>query len=527
MKRTISYFTPQNKGTSNRELAFLQSFIKTSLLAIVVLIVYAAMFTLIDFYLSGLVCIISALVLIFFLAVQKRRVNKKLGGTILIVIAYISVLVSTAQSGSILSPIVAWFTFPSIIALNFLGRKASLFWLLVSLVTIVILVILNYFEVNNDRVFNKSYKLLVYTILSVGYIALNFLIILIYERQKLRSEALLIERNKDLKEQHEEITTIVEMLERDKKIIQQQKNSLEESLEEQRVLTEQVVTYSNEIDEKNKEITDSIRYAQRIQRAILPTDKRIKELLNEHFVLNLPRDIVSGDFYWLQKHENTLAIAVADCTGHGVPGAFMSMLGVAFLNNIMSKKWPCDANEVLDDLRNEVKVTLGHGNSSNASTDGMDIAFCIINLDTNVVQFAGAHNPLFVIRDKALVKVEDAIDKTEGEKNVIISEANGYYLSKIKADNQPIGIYPVEHPFVCNKFKLLKGDKLYMFSDGYTDQIGGPKNKRFMSKNFKKLLLDIHHLPMDHQKEILLQKLSEWRQNHDQMDDILVLGLEL
>ncbi len=284
----------------------------------------------------------------------------------------------------------------------------------------------------------------------------------------------------------------VKKLQRDKKI-------LEHKVKER---TAEIERQKNEIAAQQKEIMDSIHYAQRIQNAILPKTQMIKELLPENFILFLPRDIVSGDFYWMKNIGDHVIFAAADCTGHGVPGAFMSMLGVSFLNEIVSKGNKLTASSILEDLRNLVKTTLEQTGKENEQKDGMDIALLIYNKKTRVCQYSGAYNPLYIIRKSELIEV--------------------------KADRMPIGIYIVdEKKFSNHELKLQKNDCLYVFSDGFADQIGGEKGKKLLTKTMKNFLVEIHTEPMSRQKEILDKRLKEWMGNYQQVDDILMAGLRI
>ncbi|NJM14405.1 MAG: SpoIIE family protein phosphatase [Bacteroidales bacterium] len=220
---------------------------------------------------------------------------------------------------------------------------------------------------------------------------------------------------------------------------------------------------------QKQKITDSINYAKRIQTAVLPPNNYVKSLLGEHFVLFRPRDIVSGDFYWMAQKEDHLIIAAADCTGHGVPGAFMSMLGVAFLNEIVNKIainrhiQTFQANEVLNQLRDQIIRSLHQDEDESALKDGMDIALCIIDLENNTLQYAGAHNPLYIVRNGELIHH--------------------------KADKMPVSWHRNANvPFSNNHIKLNNSDCIYLFSDGFVDQLGGDKGMKFMSKAFKKIV---------------------------------------
>ncbi len=273
--------------------------------------------------------------------------------------------------------------------------------------------------------------------------------------------------------------------------------------------TEEVVKQKDEIEkqrdeiaDKNRSITDSIEYASRIQTAVLPSNEYANEILPEHFILFRPRDIVSGDFYWMTKKDNLLVLIAADCTGHGVPGAFMSMLGVSFLNEIVNRHDITTASVILNDLRRDVKKTLGQEGKEGEAKDGMDIALCIVDLENMKMQYAGAYNPMYLYRNNE--------------------------LTEVKADRMPIGIYIKEkESFTNNEIDLRKGDTFYIFSDGFQDQFGGEDGQKFKTKNFKNLLLEIHQKPMVEQRDILDKTIDDWRGKWEQVDDIIVLGVRV
>ena len=229
------------------------------------------------------------------------------------------------------------------------------------------------------------------------------------------------------------------------------------------------------ITQQKKEITDSIRYASRIQRAILPSDEILLQSLPQHFVLFLPRDIVSGDFFWLTQSGGKIVIVAADCTGHGVPGAFMSMLGVSFLYEIVNKEGIMQPASILNFLREHVKHTLSQTGKRDEAKDGMDISLCVYDPKEMKLEWAGAYNPLYLIR--------------RGE------------LIEYKADKMPIAIHMIDHlPFTNHEIALEQGDTFYISSDGYADQFGGEDGRKFMSKKYKEMLLQIWDKPMDEQK---------------------------
>ncbi|MCK4663134.1 MAG: SpoIIE family protein phosphatase [Bacteroidales bacterium] len=251
-----------------------------------------------------------------------------------------------------------------------------------------------------------------------------------------------------------------------------------------------------------EEITDSIIYAKRIQNALFPSKEIIKNIINEYFILDLPQGIISGDFYWFSKIKNKTVIAVADCTGHGVPGAFMSMLGVTMLNKIVNEKGIDKPNEILDRLRNNVIISLHQTGEIGEANDGMDIALITIDKKNNSLEYAGANNSAYLFRNNE--------------------------LTEIFADKMPIGIYSeIETPFSCQKISIQTGDIIYLFTDGYADQFGGSRGRKFLYKNFKKLLKELHHLPMNEQKTRLFKTHRKWKDNNEQVDDILVMGIKI
>lgn len=281
--------------------------------------------------------------------------------------------------------------------------------------------------------------------------------------------------------------------------IQVSTRSLQKIIQER---TAEIREQKDLIEEKNKDIMDSIKYARRIQETILPSDAKMKKYLPNSFVLYKPRDIVSGDFYWMMHRDDITIIAAADCTGHGVPGAFMSIMGVTFLNEVAAKKEVNSSAEVLNQLRANIIGSLSQRGEEGATKDGMDIALLALNWKSMTVQYAGAYNPLYLIRDGELLET--------------------------KPDRMPIGLHQRDQePFTNHIVDLKKGDVMYIFSDGYIDQFGGPKGKKFMSKKFKELLLEVHQKPMDEQKEILIQRNLDWRGEIEQVDDIIVIGIRV
>jgi len=269
------------------------------------------------------------------------------------------------------------------------------------------------------------------------------------------------------------------------------------------------------LQQQTDDIVESITYAQRIQKAALPDDEILDEMIPDRFIIYRPKDMVSGDFYWAKKIKNFNIIVAADCTGHGIPGAFMSMLGMSILNEIVSKSRVDTAGETLTRLRKKLKKILhqttkggdkandgASGTSLGNIKDGMDLAMCIIDTETNIMQFAGAFNPVYVYRKKELIE--------------------------IKGDRMPVGVYIAEKPeFTNHEIQLEPGDAVFIFSDGFADQIGGPDNKKFMVMNLKQLLMNNSDKPMEEQSKIYEKTLTSWMKEQEQIDDILMLGFRI
>jgi len=295
-------------------------------------------------------------------------------------------------------------------------------------------------------------------------------------------------------------------------LIQMRDNLAEnERILEQKVKerTEEVMRQKEEIENKNKEleflykqVTDSIHYAKRIQEAILPPPSVLRQILKNYFILYKPKDIVSGDFYWVAQKNNLSYFACVDCTGHGVPGAFMSLVGYNILRDIISNTELSRPSDILNLMREEVKKALHSTGMESKTKDGMDMTLGCINFQTLELQYAAAFNPLMIVRDKTLI---------EG-----------------KVNKFPIGVHVLDNvPFDNHTFQLKPGDMIYAFSDGYPDQFGGPKGKKFMIGRFKKILLQAAELPVDDQKIFFEKILSEWQGSHEQVDDILVMGIRI
>ncbi len=256
------------------------------------------------------------------------------------------------------------------------------------------------------------------------------------------------------------------------------------------------------VEEKNQKITDSITYAKRLQSAILPSDRIVKDYLDQSFIYYQPKDIVAGDFYWMDQIDGKIIFAAADCTGHGVPGAFVSIVCHNALSRSVREFGIKSPGLILDKSRELVVEQFEKSDES--VKDGMDISLCSYDVKKKELEFAGAHNRLFLVRKKS----------------------DNPQVDEIKGDKQPIGLFDDPKPFTNHKIKLEPGDCIYLSTDGFPDQFGGPRGKKFMYKRFKELLESLHGHMMDTQKGILKQEFESWRGEEEQLDDVCVLGMK-
>ncbi|RPH34493.1 MAG: response regulator [Bacteroidales bacterium] len=275
-----------------------------------------------------------------------------------------------------------------------------------------------------------------------------------------------------------------------------------------KISREEIARNLRDIEHKNELITGSIQYAQRIQNALLPTEAIFKAYIPDNFILFLPKNIVSGDFYWTQQIEDIIFVAAADCTGHGIPGALMSMLGISLLNEIVMTKRVLETDEILNQMRDKLIGRLNQGNSEGAGIkDGLDIALISINLSQKLLTFSGANNPLIIVRK----------DTKSGE-TILIEH---------KADKMPISLHLKMKPFNKTTCHIMAKDKIYLFSDGYSDQFGGEENKKFSLNSLRQLFKSLYELPMIEQKQRLNEKFIEWKGNNKQLDDVVIVGLNM
>ena len=402
-------------------------------------------------------------------------------------------------------------------------------------------------QINQAVATIQKQKLINYFVIVLSVILLFFVVFILYHYlNKRKANRVLEVKNTHIRQQNEEILS--------------QRDEIESQRDEIQAQRDTVTVQKNEIEKVHEELRDSIFYAQRIQNALLPDQTNIHERFSDHFIFFKPKDIVSGDFFWWSfvEVDNTTVIAVSDCTGHGIPGGFMSMLGISLLREIVNKEYVTHPGVILRKMRREIikslKQELDNDINLSRMKDGMDMALISINHETNELQFAGANNPLYIIKpviadkqkkhsnlsDKTVIarRNDEAISpnneqivtpppSAHNDDLILAMTNNDYGLYEVKPDKMPIAIYERMDKFTNHKIQLEKGDQLYLFSDGFADQFGGPKGKKFKYKPFKQLIINNCQLTMSEQKEALEKSFNEWIQGYEQVDDVTVVGIKI
>jgi len=331
-------------------------------------------------------------------------------------------------------------------------------------------------------------------------------VLFLYQKNRKAHNLMIKEREENQRANHEISLVLAEKM----RETDEQARILQETSTELNWQARESLRLYEEIDEQKKEITESIEYAKKIQFILLPEETAINEILNDYFILFQPRNIVSGDFYWINAKSTKTIVVVADCTGHGVPGAFMSLLGITFLNSIVVRDDDIQADEILNQMRQLVIKSLRQTGRELENRDGMEMALCIIDWENSRIEYAGAYMSMYLLRSTPL---------------------SPHQMIEVKADRMPIGLFGTElnelKPFTRHIVPIMPGDSIYMFSDGYCDQIGGPNIKKYQIKNLKKVFYQIHKLSMSEQKKIIKQNLDEWKGDLPQIDDILMMGIKI
>jgi serine phosphatase RsbU (regulator of sigma subunit) len=412
------------------------------------------------------------------------------------------------------------------------GFRPAWYFLTANLVLIPLIYVTIYFSISSTTVLSVYESILGRIFISSGMHSAAILQVLIFsfgiirkmrldEKEAKRAQDQVIEQlkiNESLKDKvNRELEQKVQERTRE---ISEQKEEIESQRDEIEAQRDMVAKQRDLVSEQKKEITDSIDYAQRIQMALLPGKEYLDQLLPEHFVFYKPKDVVSGDYYWIREVQNSLVIVAADCTGHGVPGAFMSMLGITLLDEEFGKPGISSAGEILENLRSRVKKMLVQSGQADEQKDGMDLALAIIHKESKELEFAGANNPLYLIRKSSEVSGTEVGLKAK-------LQGHGSHLFELKGDRQPIGVHWEETPFTTHRIKLLDSDTLYVFTDGFIDQFGGEQRKKFKSKRFKELLLSIQNENMQKQRQLLEQSFDTWRSDVEQIDDVCIVGVRL
>jgi PAS domain S-box-containing protein len=334
------------------------------------------------------------------------------------------------------------------------------------------------------------------------------------EKVKVQNDDL-IAKNKEIAESHQKLKASEE--------------EIRQNMEELVSTQEQLQAQYDLLAIKSKNISDSINYAQRIQTALLPRLEEIQSIFPDSFLLFRPRDVISGDFYWFanKTEENTQIIVAADCTGHGVPGAFMSMLGSSLLSNIVHDREIHEPNKILDLLHDNVEIMLNQRQEDSTNRDGMDASICVIDRNTNLIKYAGANNSLYIISQNPL----NFVEKDETEAKITIIESENWQLTELKADKKSIGGRVIKKDnlnYNLQELQLNQELRIYLSSDGFIDQIGGAYRKKLMSKNFKQLLIENHQKPYEEQKTFFNTFFENWISDTEkQLDDVMVLGIKI
>ncbi|MFH2143690.1 MAG: tetratricopeptide repeat protein [Bacteroidota bacterium] len=369
---------------------------------------------------------------------------------------------------------------------------------------------LNKLLLNNEKKAVKKRLIILVFVLIILFLFLMFSFIIYRQNNKKKKANLLLrEKNRRIVMQKNQII--------------EQRDEIEIQRNEIEIQRNQALEQRDEIAKKKSEITRSIQFAENIQKAVLPEISILNELFHENFLIYMPKDIVSGDFYWFASVGNQKFVSVADCTGHGVPGAFMSMLGITLLNEIILRNRILYTNEILDNLKEKIIESLQQTGKSGSSKDGMDITICSIDQQNRKICFSGANNPIYILRSKMDIDTSHLnSDEESTEKSLLL---------EIKGDKIPIGyFFDNEKRFSQHEIKIFKGDILYLFSDGFADQFGGPENKKFKYSRFKDILINYSELPLNEQKEKITKSFDDWKNSdsnqYDQIDDVMIIGIK-
>lgn len=459
-KKLIEYFIP-NHCTLNEEEHRKAKITVGTLLVVAYFNINYIIISILFEYAGGLYSQVPLLIVsISCLLLFKNKVLPKIVHVFFFLVCIISIAITVYFTKGYESFITPWIASTPIVALLVAGKRGGIICLVICSVVLTGFYCLYVDGYSFPEGYNLKYKNIFSFTTNIGLILILYLVAIVFENTK---------------------NTALRNLDEKNNLLDIQKKTLEI---------------------KQKEILDSINYSRRIQGAILPPDKTVKRLLPDSFILYKPKDIVSGDFYWVTEWGNKIMFAAVDCTGHGVPGAFMSIVGQNILNQSVNEYGLSKPNLILNSLNKGVSRTLGT-DEENIIRDGMDLALCALDKKNMILEFAGAYNPLWILRNNEIIE--------------------------IKGNKFPIGSFMDDaiQNFDNHEIKLEKGDLLYVFTDGYADQFGGPKAKKFKDKNVKKLLLENCNESLERQKEILETTIENWKGELEQIDDILIMGVKI
>ena len=406
-----------------------------------------------------LLTITTCTIILFMISKKKFKISKWF--SIIFILAYISTLtLMTGKNTGTIIYLIPGVLFPTVIFKN----KKTILLLSISIICLFSYLFWTIQKIDPIIQLTDELRVIYQFSGTLGVIIVSFLMIWYFKNLNDEYENIIISNNRKLSNSNEQIN--------------QQRLKLEI---------------------KNKEVTDSINYARTIQNAILPTEKKVNTYLQKNFILYLPKDIVAGDFYWIEANKDLIHFAVADCTGHGVPGAIVSVVCHNALNRSVKEFNLNKPSEILNKTRELVIDSFNHGESD--VKDGMDIAFCTLDKKNKTLQFAGANNPLLIVRDKKIIE--------------------------LKGDRQPIAKYSNYKNFTNHTIELKSNDSIYLFTDGFQDQFGGPKGKKLKLKGFKEILLNNNNKSMRHQKNRIEDAFKIWKDDLEQIDDICIIGYKV
>lgn len=456
----------------------------------------------IEFHIGFNAMLFNAITYLFVPFLLKTRTPYSVVVNIFILIAFIAINLIVFHSGGLMSPVMPWIAAAPAIAMMVGNRKTSFFWLFTSLLAAGFFSYQYYSKSVPEIAYNQSFENTTYffSICMLGLIAIVFVINNVFETAKSKALREVEKKNKEILDINEELLSQKEEIETQRDTIEEKNTILEKTHDE-------ILNKNQLIQKKNEDIMASINYARRIQEAMLPPKTDIKRGIPESFIFFKPRDVVSGDFYWFANTKGRKIISALDCTGHGVPGALMSMTGNNLLNEIIINKGIVLPNRIFEELDRGIIESLKQKQTSNR--DGMDGALCSIYEEDgkNIVEFSGARNPLIMVRNGEYEKIKGNKLSIGGEKT----------SDKIQTNKS----------FTTHRIEVSEPSMFYIFSDGFQDQFGGPKDSKYMTKKMHQLMANIAHLSIDEQEKTFESELNKWKGKGDQIDDILIIGFRV